>query len=152
MWPWPWPLTYIYHNIWTVACNIIFHMCIPCDNTFPSIPTVSTLWHWPWRLTYIYHNIWTVRGRVFIFHMFIPLNKTFTSVIKVSTLWPWPLTFILTIFTCDKTVPSEPIFLPCHLYRDHWIHFENLYLDYNFLTVRGRAFIFPMCFTFPNVL
>ena len=41
------------HNSWTnIGRAFIFHMCIPCDKTFPWVPKFLTLWPWPWRLTY----------------------------------------------------------------------------------------------------
>ena len=58
-WPWLWPLTYISEisqiclNCWTIkGRELIFHMYIPCDEAFPSIPKRLTLLPWPWPLTY----------------------------------------------------------------------------------------------------
>ena len=42
----------LFNNFWTVKGKaLIFHMCIPCDITFPSVPNLLTSWPWPWPLT-----------------------------------------------------------------------------------------------------
>ena len=39
------------YNSWTIIGRaFIFHMCIPCDKTFPWVPKFLT--SWPWSLTY----------------------------------------------------------------------------------------------------
>ena len=41
------------YNSWTtIGRGFIFHMCIPCDKTFPWVPKFLTSWPWPWSLTY----------------------------------------------------------------------------------------------------
>ena len=41
------------NNFWTEnARALIFHMSIPCDNTFPWVPLFFTLWPWPSSLTH----------------------------------------------------------------------------------------------------
>ena len=40
------------NNFWTViAIDVIFHMNIPCDKTFPWVPLFFTLVPWPWSFT-----------------------------------------------------------------------------------------------------
>ena len=86
----------------------IFHIYIPCDKTFPWVPTFLTLWPWPWSLTYfkknfnLGHSFLTKRGRAFILHMYIPCDKTFPWVPKFLTLWPWP--WLLTYFLKNLTL------------------------------------------------
>ena len=91
------------HNFWTViGTAFIFHMCIPCDKTFPLVPKFVTL-----TMTFdLYfenfdHNYWTITDMAFIFHMCIPCDNTFPSVPKylISWPWPWPLTYILKSLT-----------------------------------------------------
>ena len=78
----------------------IFHMSIPCDETFPWVPLFFTLW--PGHLThflktYLANNFWTVSARAVIFHMIIPCDKTFPWVLLfcLMWLWPWCLSFYL---------------------------------------------------------
>ena len=100
----------------------IFHMCIPCDKTFPLMLKLLTLWTWPWHLTTVVknfnldHYFRTITVRSFIFHMCIPCDKTFPLVPKFETL---TVTF--------------------------YLYFKNFNLVYKFWTVRGSAFIFYMC-------
>ena len=43
----------IAYNSWiTIGKAFIFHMCIPCDKTFPLVPKFLTWWPWPWSLIY----------------------------------------------------------------------------------------------------
>ena len=46
------------HNFLTKGDRaLILYKCIPCDNTFLSIPLFLTLWPWPWLLTYFWKNL-----------------------------------------------------------------------------------------------
>ena len=81
------------HNFWTIRGRaLIFHMCIPCDKTFPLMPTFLNLWPRPWPLTTVAKNLnldhyfGTITDRVFIFHMCIPCDKTFPLVPKFVTV------------------------------------------------------------------
>ena len=41
------------HNFWMTQHRAsIFHMCISCDKTFPSVPIFLSLWPWPPNLNY----------------------------------------------------------------------------------------------------
>ena len=58
--PWLWSLTYIFenfnldHNFGTITRGAsIFHMCNPCDTTFPSVSKRLTLRPSSWNLTLI---------------------------------------------------------------------------------------------------
>ena len=85
------------------------------------------------------HNFWTVRGRDFIFHMCIPCDKTFPLVPNLLTAWPsvtFDLHFDLSICIKFFDFVTMTGFLPTY---------ENLILDHNFFTVKGRAYIFHMC-------
>ena len=41
-----------YNSLTIIGRAFIFHMCIPCDKTFPWVPKFLTSWPWPWSLTY----------------------------------------------------------------------------------------------------
>ena len=46
------------YNFWNKRDRaFIFHMCIPCSNTFLSITKFLTSWPWPWLLTYFWKNL-----------------------------------------------------------------------------------------------
>ena len=112
------------NNFWTVCARaLIFHMNIPCDNTFPwyhyFYPVTLTLEFDPFFENFnIAYNFWTVIARTLIFHMSNPCDKTFSWVPLFFTLWPWPWSLA------------------------HF--FENFNLTNNFWTASARALIFHM--------
>ena len=45
------------NNFWTVSSRtLIFHMNIPCEQTFPWVPLFLTLWPWPWSLIHFWER------------------------------------------------------------------------------------------------
>ena len=74
------------YNSWTTIGSLralIFHMCIPCDNTF--LVTLTLKFDLLLKNFNLGHSFLTRRGRVFIFHMYIPCDKTFPWVPKHLT-------------------------------------------------------------------
>ena len=46
------------NNFWTVSARaLIFHLSIPCDETFLWVPLFFTLWPWPDSLTYFFKTL-----------------------------------------------------------------------------------------------
>ena len=106
------------NNFWTVGARaLIFHMNIPCDETFPRVPLFFTPWPWPWSLTLFLNfnlakNFWTVGARALIFHMNIPCDKTFT----------WDNYFLINIraFILNMSISCDKIFLLVSRYSSLW--------------------------------
>jgi hypothetical protein len=84
------------YNIWMVSTRVlIFHMSVPCNMTFPWVPTDLTLWLLPWCLTYLLKTLtllyfWLVGTRSLTFYMNVHYDKNFPSEPRILTLWPWP--------------------------------------------------------------
>ena len=93
------------HNFWTVSDRaFIFHMCIPCDKTFPLIPKFLTSWPWPWPLTYFSKTLtlaitfeWKVIGLSYF------TCENFPLIPKLLTPWPSPLTYFSKTLTLAIT-------------------------------------------------
>ena len=111
-------------------------MCVPCDETFPSIPKILTLWHWPWLLT----SFWK------------KLNITFESrAIRLSD-HAW-------IFLLARPFVGSTIFEPMTLTVNFDLLLKKVNLGINFKLRDKQAFILLICIscdkTFlsvPNIL
>ena len=95
VWPIFWKL-YLAYNCWTVSARaLIFHMSIPCDETFLWVPLFFTLWSWLWSLTHFLKTLtllitfeqWVLEVWYFTW---IPLVKR--SFCWYLTFWPCHLT------------------------------------------------------------
>ena len=83
------------HNFWPVwGRAFIFHMYIPGEDTFPSIPiffylatlTVTFDLHNLSKNINLDHNFWIISGRAFIFHMHVSYDEASQSIPKVLTV------------------------------------------------------------------
>ena len=89
------------YNFWTFRDSaFVFHMCIACDSTFPSVPNILTVtFDLHFENLNLDNNFWTIKDGAFIFHMCIPCDKTFPSVPNLLTM-----TFDLFVCLWHKTL------------------------------------------------
>ena len=106
------------NNFWTVSARaFIFHMNIPCDNTFLWVPlfypVTLTLEFDPFFDNFnLANNFWIVSARALIFHMSIPCDETF--------LWFHDFLINVRAFILHMSISCDKIFLLVSRYLSLW--------------------------------